>query len=440
MASPGGGTGAMLVKLPALQPFYYTEQYLVDLDTGELFAQCHRLWYTTGLTCRSRQFSLNEVDKHIQIESERYRQKLEEEEQTEVVPTKQDLTQYLALQTLIQVKQKTAVLPNLPNLPDPSCFRSFTDVMQLQTRKNFLRDRRLASYILEYGATKIMAGNEQYDVDRLNQCLRTVFGKAEAIRRSNDNSLLQVDYHRRRRNMRVLGVPTRFSEPSHMENSPTNKWIQWINVEAERLQTKINDKMEKVQDPDDPFNGTAGGVFQPLIQDVTEVGHNTENNNIPTTNKDSQVSEIPRVPNMLPLFQTLIDIGFDGVPQQTPPSFKDPNVHRQLIPNIGTPEHLQFATNLATRLPPTPTQETIKGPIENRGEGVTPRENNPERTPDNRHEVNYTPPKQPSPERCKPSQPPQCNEEPQEQQENQYNAHQYEQTHRKQESYVTVGE
>ena len=139
-ASPGGGTGAMLVKLPALQPYYYTKQFLVDLDTGELFAQRHKLWYTTGLTCRSRQFSPNEVDERIQRESEWYRQKLEEEEQTEIIPIKQDTTQYLKLPTPIQSKQSTAILPNLPNLPDPSCFRIFTDVMQLQTRKNYLRD------------------------------------------------------------------------------------------------------------------------------------------------------------------------------------------------------------------------------------------------------------------------------------------------------------
>ena len=384
-ASPGGGTGAMLVKLPALQPYYYTEHYLVDLDTGELFAQRHKLWYTTGLTCRSRQFSPNEVDERIQRESECYRQKLEEEEQTEIIPIKQDKTQYLKLPTPIQSKQNTAILPNLPNLPDPSCFRIFTDVMQLQMRKNYLRDRRLAasSYILEYGATKIMAGKGHYDIDRLNQRLRIVFGKAEAIRRNIDTSLMQDDYHRRRRNMRTLGVPTRFPEPNHMENSPTNKWIHWINTEAEKLQTEINEEIKRVQDPDDPFDGTAGGVFQPLVQDLTETGHNTENN-IPATNEDSQVSEIEKEPTALPLSQTLIDIDFDTVPQHTPAGTKDPNVNRQLIPNIGTPERLQPNTNLATRLPTTPTQNTIESLV-NWGEGATPREtsikSNHEETP-----------------------------------------------------------
>ena len=239
-------------------------------------------------------------------------------------------------------------------------------------RKNYLRDRRLAasSYILEYGATKIMAGKGQYDIDRLNQRLRIVFGKAEAIRRNIDTSLMQDDYHRRRRNMRSLGVPTRFPEPRHMENSPTNKWIHWINIEAEKLQTEINEEIKRVQDPDDPFDGTAGGVFQPLVQDLTGTGHKTENN-IPATNEDSQVSEIEKESTALPLSQTLIDLDFDTVPQHTPAAIKDPNVNRQLIPNIGTPERLQPNTNLATRLPATPTQNTIESLVKG-GRGQPP--------------------------------------------------------------------
>ena len=409
-ASPGGGTGAMLVNLPALQPYYFTEHYLVDLDTGELFAQRHRLWYTTGLTCEARQFSPNEVDERIQRESERFRQKLDEEEQTEVEPVRQDTTQYLKLPTPIQSKQNTAILPNLPNLPDPSCFRIFTDVMQLQMRKNYLRDRRLAasSYILEYGATKIMAGKGQYDIDRLNQRLRIVFGKAEAIKRNIDTSLMQDDYHRRRRNMRSLGVPTRFPEPNHMENSPTNKWIHWINIEAEKLQAEINEEIKRVQDPDDPFNGTAGGVFQPLIQDLTGTGHKTENN-IPATNEDSQVSEIEKEPTAVPLSQTLIDLDFNTVPQHTSATNKDPNVNRQLIPNLGTPERLQPNTNLATRLPATPTQNTIES-LANGGEGATPRvtniENTHKETPGQGVETDQVPPSEQQSERCEPSQPP----------------------------------
>ena len=35
--APGGNTGAMLVNLPDLEPFYNTHEFLVDLQSGELF-------------------------------------------------------------------------------------------------------------------------------------------------------------------------------------------------------------------------------------------------------------------------------------------------------------------------------------------------------------------------------------------------------------------
>ena len=186
-----------------------------------------------------------------------------------------------------------------------------------------------------------MAGKGHYDIERLNQRLRIVFGKAEAIRRNIDTSLMQDDYHRRRRNMRTLGVPTRFPDPKHMDNSPTNKWIHWINTEAEKLQAEISEEIKQKQEPDNPFDGTAGGVFQPLVQDLTETGHNTENN-IPAINEESQVSEIEKEPTALPqISQTLIDIDFDTVPKYTQMDNKDPNVNRQLIPNIGTPKQCE---------------------------------------------------------------------------------------------------
>ena len=37
--APGGNTGAMLVYLPDLEPFYTTNEFLVDLQSGELFVK-----------------------------------------------------------------------------------------------------------------------------------------------------------------------------------------------------------------------------------------------------------------------------------------------------------------------------------------------------------------------------------------------------------------
>ena len=43
--SPGGGqAGAMIVSLPRLEPYYGTQFFLVDLETGEVFAYIRQQW------------------------------------------------------------------------------------------------------------------------------------------------------------------------------------------------------------------------------------------------------------------------------------------------------------------------------------------------------------------------------------------------------------
>ena len=49
--APGGKTGAMLVHLPDLEPFYDTKEFLIDLQLGELFVKLHNKWHAAGLTC-----------------------------------------------------------------------------------------------------------------------------------------------------------------------------------------------------------------------------------------------------------------------------------------------------------------------------------------------------------------------------------------------------
>ena len=52
--TPKGNTGAMLVYLPELEPFYDTGKFLVDLQTGELFVKLQDKWHPAGLTCKKR--------------------------------------------------------------------------------------------------------------------------------------------------------------------------------------------------------------------------------------------------------------------------------------------------------------------------------------------------------------------------------------------------
>ena len=59
--APGGNTGVMLVYLPDLEPFYNTNEFLLDLQSGELFVKLRNRWYLAGLTCRKRNFEVDSL-------------------------------------------------------------------------------------------------------------------------------------------------------------------------------------------------------------------------------------------------------------------------------------------------------------------------------------------------------------------------------------------
>ena len=62
----GGTTGAMLVHLPDLEPFYNMKEFLVDLQSGELFVRLHNRWHPAGLTCKKRNFEVDSLMALIQ--------------------------------------------------------------------------------------------------------------------------------------------------------------------------------------------------------------------------------------------------------------------------------------------------------------------------------------------------------------------------------------
>ena len=64
--------------------------------------------------------------------------------------------------------------------------------------------------------------------------------------------------------MRVLPLPKNFPEPQSMRQSPVPTWIRWIREESERIVGKLEEEMKRQSDPDDPFDGKASGIFDPL--------------------------------------------------------------------------------------------------------------------------------------------------------------------------------
>ena len=51
----------MLVNLLDLEPFYNTYEFLVDLQLGELFVMLQGRWHATGVTCRKRNFEVEQL-------------------------------------------------------------------------------------------------------------------------------------------------------------------------------------------------------------------------------------------------------------------------------------------------------------------------------------------------------------------------------------------
>ena len=49
-----------------------------------------------------------------------------------------------------------------------------------------------------------------------------------------------------------------------MEQGDTTVWINWIRKETEAVMNQLDEESDARSDPDDPFNGTANGVFLPL--------------------------------------------------------------------------------------------------------------------------------------------------------------------------------
>ena len=158
------------------------------------------------------------------------------------------------------------VPPPLPAMDEPAMYVLHPDVMQVNTRKNYVRDRMRAAliYISEYAETKRMMTEGRYNSEELLVRLRAVFGRVDQVKHHIDIALQQDDAHHRRRNMRFLLLPTRFPRPESMGQGDISVWTNWICEETDEIMKQLEEERDSRSDPDDPSNGTANGVFQPL--------------------------------------------------------------------------------------------------------------------------------------------------------------------------------
>ena len=53
--------GTLTLHLLDLEPFYNTSEFLIDLQSGELFVKLQNKWHPAGLTCRKRDFKVDQL-------------------------------------------------------------------------------------------------------------------------------------------------------------------------------------------------------------------------------------------------------------------------------------------------------------------------------------------------------------------------------------------
>ena len=248
---PGGNTGAMLVHLPDLEPFYTTNEFLVDLQSGELFVKLKDRWHPAGLTCKKRNFEVDSLMALIQHASIKLKNK--------IYGRKEEQMSVLTLDTS-QVQP-----PPLPFIPRAENYVKHDRPMSPAMRKNYIKDRAQAAvtYIMEYGKnTKLWNLEGKAPLHKLAQRLQIVFGRVDAVRKAVDEVIEHDDEIRRKKCMRYLRPPKRFPVPESMQDEETATWINWIHMETHAMLEDLNEEIKLQDAADDPF--TQHIVYAPI--------------------------------------------------------------------------------------------------------------------------------------------------------------------------------
>ena len=254
----------MSVYLPDLEPFYNTGEFLVDLQSGELFVKLQGKWHPAGLTCKKRNFEVNQLMALIQHASIKLKTKL--------YGRKDDQTAVLTLDP------SEAQPPQLPFIPDTGNYTIQSKPMSPAMRKNYIKDRAQAAvtYITEYGNTMLWNLENLVPEYKLTQCLQIIFGRTDAVREAVDRAIENDDEIRRKKCMCYLKPPKRFAVPEDMGKEETAMWISWIHLETQALIEDLNKEIRLQNDKDDPF--TRNIVYAPLnpIQGMGEAANRGE--------------------------------------------------------------------------------------------------------------------------------------------------------------------
>ena len=165
--APGGNTGAMLVYLLDLEPFYNTSEYLVDLKSGELFVNLSGKWHPAGLMCRIRNFEADQLMALIQHASIKLKNKLYRRKEDQM--------------TVLTLEPSEAQPPMLPFIPNVANYVIQSKPMSPAMRKNYIKHRAQAAvtYITKYGNTTLWSLENLVPTHKLTQHLQIIFGRVD---------------------------------------------------------------------------------------------------------------------------------------------------------------------------------------------------------------------------------------------------------------------
>ena len=210
--------------------------------------------------CSSQLFAvselMNKVERHVQI----MQAELEAEQQTPVMDLGRTAGQF-------------EVPPPLPVMDKQDVYAIHPDAMETNMCKNYVRDHMQVAliYISEYADTQKMIVENKYRQEYLLVQLRPVFRHVDRISNQIDQALQQDDAHRRRREMRFLLLPTRFPRLESISQGDFTVLTNWIREETNALMNQLEEELIARGDPEDPFNGSANGIFHPLPDNFSEV-------------------------------------------------------------------------------------------------------------------------------------------------------------------------
>ena len=129
------------------------------------------------MCCSNQPFVINDLISKVEQQGQVMWSELEAEEKTPLVNIRRSPGRF-------------EVPPPLPAMDEPAVYVLHPDVMQVNTRKNYVRDRMRAAliYISEYVETKRMMNERRYNEELLVR-LRAVFGRVDQVRHHIDIAL-----------------------------------------------------------------------------------------------------------------------------------------------------------------------------------------------------------------------------------------------------------